>query len=102
MPGPLRRKTPSCSELLRVLADETRLGILRHLADGARCVFELQEELDVDRSLLSHHLRVLRQAGFVDAHREGKTVRYSVLPRVLVQRRGAERIDLGCCELVFP
>lgn len=102
MPGPLRRKAPSCAELLKVLADETRLEVLRLLARGPHCVFELNEELGIERSLLSHHLSVLRQHGFVEAERDGKAVRYSLAPQVLTLRRGTEKFDLGCCELVFP
>ena len=86
--------------VLRVLADETRLGVVRSLLEGPRHVYEMQEALDIDQSLLSHHLRVLRDARIVESERDGKAVLYRLAPDVEVQRRG-EMIDLGCCRLVF-
>jgi DNA-binding transcriptional ArsR family regulator len=54
----------------------------------------------LEQSLLSHHLKVLRKEGFVEAMRDGKAVLYSLTPEV--QRANAGRaIDLGCCLLCF-
>ncbi len=93
--------TASCAELLKVLADETRLAVLRQLMDGPRHVGEINEPLGLEQSLLSHHLRVLREAGLVVAERDGKAVLYSLAPRFRApRRRGA--LDLGCCLLSFP
>jgi len=93
--------TASCAELLKVLADETRLAVLRQLLDGPRHVGEINEPLGLEQSLLSHHLRVLRDAGLVEAERDGKAVLYSLAPRFRARRRGAA-LDLGCCLLSFP
>ena len=90
----------SCASLLKVLADETRLAVIRRLMDGPKNVGQLNEGLGVEQTLLSHHLKVLRNAGLVDAQREGKAVRYSLTPHFKTQSRG-EAIDLGCCKLSF-
>jgi len=90
----------SCSDLLKVLADETRLSVVRQLMAGPRCVSEINEELQVEPTLLSHHLRVLRDSGIVEAERDGKAMRYRLAPGVESQRRGTS-IDLGCCRIVF-
>lgn len=58
------------------LADETRLRILALLTQGDRCVCEIREEIDVAANLLSYHLKVLREAGLVSAHRRGRWVDY--------------------------
>ena len=92
---------PSCAALLKALADETRLAVVRALLAGSRHVSELGEELGIEQSLLSHHLKALRLAGIVRAEREGRAVRYSVTPEVARSRRGQDRLDLGCCELRF-
>lgn len=92
--------SPSCAELLKVLADETRLAVVRALLERPRHVWELNEELDVEQSLLSHHLQVLRRAGIVESRRAGKAVLYSLAPHVAARRRDAG-IDLGCCRVVF-
>lgn len=70
--------------LLRALADEKRLGIVGALREGERCVCELQDVLgEGSQSLLSHHLRTLREAGVVRDRREGRWVHYSLVPGAL-------------------
>jgi ArsR family transcriptional regulator len=91
---------PSCAELLKLLADETRLAVVRQLLDGPRHVGEINEALGLEQSLLSHHLKVLRDAGLVESRRDGKAVLYSLAPQFRGSTRGAA-IDLGCCRLSF-
>jgi len=62
----------------RALGDETRLRILEALASGARAVSELTLEVDVGQSLMSHHLRILREAGLVTDRRAGRWVYYGI------------------------
>ena len=64
-----------CAARLKVLADPTRLKVLQLLLHGSRYVGEMNDALGIDQSLLSHHLRTLRDAGFVRAERVGKLVR---------------------------
>ncbi len=58
------------------LSDPIRLSILDELGGEQRCVCDLQEALDVAPNLLSYHLRVLREAGLVEATRRGRWVDY--------------------------
>ncbi len=58
------------------LADPVRLRLVGVLADGGRCVCDLQEQVAVAPNLLSYHLRVLREAGLVTATRRGRWVDY--------------------------
>jgi ArsR family transcriptional regulator len=88
----------ACALLLKVLADQTRLAVVRQLLDGPRYVGQLNESLRLDQSLLSHHLRILRGAGIVESRRDGKAVLYRLAVRA---RRRGDAIDLGCCRLVF-
>jgi ArsR family transcriptional regulator len=55
---------------LKVLADPNRLRIVHLLMEGVHCNCELGETLDMAPNLISHHLRVLRQAGLVDTQRD--------------------------------
>lgn len=71
---------PRLVSALQALADAKRLSIVQALRSGERCVCELQVELDLAQPLLSHHLRILREAGIVDDRREGRWVYYSLLP----------------------
>ena len=57
----------------RALGDPIRLAILVILETGTRCVCDIQSSLsDVAPNLLSHHLRVLREAGLVQVERRGR------------------------------
>lgn len=62
----------------KALGDPTRLHILHVLADGGRCVCEIQGHVDVAANLLSHHLKVLREAGLVVAERRGRWIHYQL------------------------
>jgi ArsR family transcriptional regulator len=89
-----------CVRKLKVLADTTRLAVLEILMEGPKHVGELNAVLGVEQSLLSHHLKVLRQEGFVKAARDGKAVLYTLTPAVWRADVG-RAIDLGCCLLSF-
>ncbi len=96
------KKAPAvnCASLLKVLADDTRLDVVRQLLDCAKHVGELNESMDIDQSLLSHHLKVLRDAGIVTAERDGKAVLYRLAPSMEGMRKG-RAINLGCCLISF-
>jgi ArsR family transcriptional regulator len=66
------------SRLCRALADENRLRIVGLLTSGERCVCELTSALDLGQSLLSHHLKTLKDAGLVTDRREGRWVYYTL------------------------
>lgn len=97
----LPQASTECSERLKALADPTRLEVMRRLLEGACHVGQLNEAIDIDQSLLSHHLKVLREAGLVVAERDGKAVLYSLAEGVKARKRGRDAIDLGCCQLDF-
>jgi ArsR family transcriptional regulator, cadmium/lead-responsive transcriptional repressor len=71
----------------RVLADPTRLAILRYLLDGPHSVSELVEKTGLPQSRISNHLACLRWCQFVNAEKQGRRVVYSIadarLERVL-------------------
>lgn len=89
-----------CARWLRVLADETRLAVVQELLDGPRHVGEINAHLNVEQSLLSHHLQVLRRAGVVVSERDGKAVRYRLAPAIQ-KAPTADAIQLGCCFISF-
>ena len=69
----------------RVLADPTRLAILKHLLVGPHSVTELVNETGLPQSRISNHLACLRWCQFVDAERQGRRVVYSVVDTRLRQ-----------------
>ncbi len=64
------------AEVFGALGDETRLRIIRLLQDQGRPFEEIARILRVPRSTLSHHLRVLRDAGLVEMERRGRSSHY--------------------------
>jgi ArsR family transcriptional regulator, arsenate/arsenite/antimonite-responsive transcriptional repressor len=67
----------------RALGDETRLRILEMLVGGDCSVSELTIGVDVGQSLMSHHLRILREAGLVADERRGRWVHYAIVETAL-------------------
>ncbi len=63
---------------MSALGDPIRLSILDLLADVERCVCDVRDNLDIAPNLLSYHLRVLREAGLVEATRRGRWVDYRI------------------------
>ena len=101
MTRPARFPETPCVARLKLLADPTRLAIMRLLIGGPRHVKDLNADLRLDRNLLSHHLRVLREGGLCTAERDGKAVTYRLADGVYDGKKG-DRINLGCCRLAFP
>ncbi len=98
--SPATRNASSCADRLKALADETRLAVVRHLMQEGEChVGEIQNALGIEQSLLSHHLRSLREAGIVESARDGKSVLYRLAPALERRRDGI--VDLGCCHISF-
>src|SRR3990172_12019906 len=60
------------------LADETRLRIVHRLSEGEECVCDLTDTLGTGQSLLSFHLKTLKDAGILTDRREGRWVYYSL------------------------
>ena len=89
------RTSSDCATRLAVLADPTRLAVLEVLLDGPRNVKEINERVDVAQNLLSHHLRVLRDAELVTSRRDGKGVKYALAHGVELGR-SHNALDLGC------
>ncbi len=71
-------------EELRALADPVRWSIIEELRGGTRCACVLAEVAHVSPPLLSHHLKVLRQAGLVTAAKRGRWVDYTLEDDALV------------------
>jgi DNA-binding transcriptional ArsR family regulator len=91
-----------CTPFLKALADKTRWRIVQELLASPLTVSELAERLEVSQYNVSKHLRILRQAGIVEAARRGKHVHCRIVP--VFQRCVANdknQLDLGCCVFRF-
>ena len=82
--------TAELGNTLKLLGDPSRLAILDLLMQGVQCNCELGDQLKMPMNLISHHLKVLRDAGLVDAERDETDARwiyYSVNQRTIEQLR---------------
>ncbi|GCE49043.1 ArsR family transcriptional regulator [Thermosporothrix hazakensis] len=77
------------ARLLKALADPTRLRILSLLSrhEGEVCVFEIVESFTLEQPTISHHLRILRDAGLVDCRKKGLWAYYYVRREALARAR---------------
>ncbi len=80
----VKRPTDPDIKLLQGAADPTRLAILRQLSsDGAVCACDFTACCAVHQPTVSHHLRVLREAGWVSAERHGTSIHYAIRPEAI-------------------
>jgi ArsR family transcriptional regulator, arsenate/arsenite/antimonite-responsive transcriptional repressor len=84
----MKRHTDPDVLLLQAAADPTRLAILRQLADGGGvCACDFTACCDVAQPTVSHHLKVLREAGWVRTERRGSFIYYFLRQEALARFR---------------
>ena len=72
------------AEILKAIAQETRLSILELLRDGERCVCEIFPAISQEQSNVSRHLNMMQKAGILTRRKEGLRIFYAVKhPEVL-------------------
>jgi ArsR family transcriptional regulator len=72
--------------LLKALADPVRLRLLSLVAShegGEACICELNDAFDLSQPTISHHMKVLYEAGLVDRDKRGVWVYYRIRPQAL-------------------
>ena len=85
----MRKVTDPDALLLQGAADATRLSILRQLAGGeAVCACDFLACCDVAQPTISHHLKVLRESGWVTSERRGSNVWYRLRPDAVARFNG--------------
>lgn len=82
------------SEVLKVLADPTRIRILSAISNDELCVCEIASALEQSQSLVSHQLRPLRHLGLVKLRKNGRNMYYSL------NNAGVSRILKECKKMI--
>lgn len=67
------------ARFLRCIGEPSRLQILKLLADGEKCVSEIVEVLNKEQSLVSHHLRALKECYIVTARQQAQNIYYKLV-----------------------
>ena len=80
-----RSQAESGATLLASIADPTRLSIVNMLAGSSEavCVCDITDSFTLGQPTISHHLRILREAGLIVGDKRGKWVYYSIVPTKL-------------------
>lgn len=85
--------------VLKALADPNRLRIFNMLMEGDSCNGELNERLGLPPNLLSHHLRVLREAGLVRSRHDAVDARWIYY---VIDKEAARRWQVWLNDLLNP
>jgi len=81
-------RAEAMAPMLGALADPVRLRIISMLIDapdGSCCGCDLETPLALSQPTISHHLKVLREAGLVEGERRGRWVHYRIIPSRLAE-----------------
>lgn len=92
-----QRRAGDLALQFRALADPARLRLLSLIAaheSGEACVCDLTEPLGLSQPTVSHHMKVLREAGMVTGDRRGTWVHYRLVPGALNALRDVLGDDL--------
>src|SRR3954471_22927682 len=86
------------SRVFKAIADPVRLRLLSLIAShagGEACVCDLTDAFDLTGPTISHHLKVLREAGIIDGERRGTWIYYRVHPEVLARLSAVLQSDMS-------
>ena len=73
--------------LFKAFCDATRIRIIKLLRSGEKCACELLEKIHVTQPTLSHHMKILCDAGIVNGRKEGKWMYYSISKKGVEQAK---------------
>ena len=69
-------KEQTLAQTLKAFSDPTRLSVFDMLMEGVQCNCEIAERLGLSLSLISHHMRILREIGLVQGERDPDDARW--------------------------
>src|SRR5919202_3328056 len=85
-----RRERDELAARFRALADPTRVAIVNRLAAADEvCVCDFTAAFELSQPTISHHLKILRDAGLVESSRRGTWAYYRLVPEAIESLRGA-------------
>ena len=97
-----RFQSDRCAEKLKALSEPIRLRIVDLLREGPRTVGDISQLLDQELVNVSHHLRILYQAGILSRVKQGRFMQYRLHEDLLESAPNNRHLNLGCCRLEVP
>ena len=96
-------QSKTCADQLKALSEPLRLRIVDLLRHGQLAVGEIAEKLETELVTVSHHLKILKNAGLVEATRDGRFIVYRLRDDLLQKTSShKEFLNLGCCRIEVP
>ena len=97
-------QSKTCANQLKALSEPLRLRIVDILRHGEMTVGDIAEFLETEIVTVSHHLKILKHAGLVEAERDGRFIIYRLRNDLLQKavRSSKEFLNLGCCRIEVP
>jgi ArsR family transcriptional regulator, arsenate/arsenite/antimonite-responsive transcriptional repressor len=86
------------AQVFKALGDPVRLRLVSLIGardGGEACVCDLTSAFDLSQPTISHHLKVLREAGLIDSERRGTWVYYRLVPATLERMAGLLSVPVG-------
>ena len=90
----------NCSKYLSLISEKTRLAILTELIEGEKSVGQINETLQIEPTLLSKHLKALKELDVLQVQLNGKERIYKINSDFLSKNHTNE-INFGCCSVKF-
>ncbi len=78
-------KNEKSIRIFKAFCDFNRLKIIDFLKSGEECACKLLEQLDIEQSTLSHHMKILCDSGVVKGKKHGKWIYYSLNKEKLIE-----------------
>jgi DNA-binding transcriptional ArsR family regulator len=97
-------QSKSCADQLKALSEPLRLRIVDILRHGEMTVGDIAEFLETELVTVSHHLKILKHAGLVQAERDGRFIVYRLRNDLLQKAEKSRKqfLNLGCCRIEVP
>ena len=89
-----QQRSEARAQILKALAHPSRIFIVEKLSEKSYCVCEITDMIGSDKSTVSKHLSILKNAGIVSTQRQGTTIYYSLEAPCLLR-------FIGCVEQVI-
>jgi len=71
-------KEENIAKIFKALGHPLRIKIVKYLLDGEKCVCELNQLVEYSQPNLSQHLKILKDAGIVEANKKGFNIYYRI------------------------
>jgi len=82
------------ASVFKALADPTRVSIVNRLAATSEaCVCDLTAAFDLSQPTISHHLKLLRDAGLIESERRGTWAYYRLVPEAIERLRSVFAVE---------